>query len=239
MIKRFDEFIEEGFLSKTLGRAKSDTNRLEDGNGVMTDFGEKITVKSIEFDYEEFINDLIEGSYEEDDLYSIYYLHDSKPTSGLGGFEYYIGTTVDDEHVTICFPDYSDIEDDYEEDISEDDYRRICEVIANAIKNVKCLGLMTRDESSFAEFAIVSYNDMDEIGEGEGYSKFRKMLCNDFNNKECHISHGHDLGAWDEMRIKLNYWSILNGSKLYDNAQECVSKFFEEENEDDDYEEDE
>ena len=30
MIKKFNEFIEEGFLSKTIGRAKSDEKRLED-----------------------------------------------------------------------------------------------------------------------------------------------------------------------------------------------------------------
>lgn len=224
MIKKFNEFIEEGFLSKTINRTKTGEERLENNNKYKTSLGVDIEVSCSNDDVEEIIEFILNS---EEDEYRIQY-----STEG-GDLE--VGFDGQDK-VYITYPDYSEIEYEFE-DLTEEDYSAITTCIGTAIKeNVGKYTniLVSRSEWGFA--ILLEQDDMDEIE--EGWDEYKNLLGNWIKDKENYKTNtGFDLGEWSEWKILLNYEVIANFPEIYKDVQECLKKWREEYNDDEDEEE--
>ena len=221
MIKRFNDFLEEGFMTRSLGRDKTNTSRLENKK-YKTSLGEEIDVGCTPSDVEEFIEIILNNSYDEGGM-------DFGVDVDDGDYIYFnIGKNLDDEDVAVMFYDYEDFEYDFmdeDDPISYDDYVKILECIANSIKNT--IGhhnvVLNMD---FAYVIFVDESDMDKLcrydddryNDNSGYTRLVDSIY-DFvggKNKGFEYFNGSiDLG--DEpyyLAVKINEWFIHNFDKL-------------------------
>ncbi|MCM1217706.1 MAG: hypothetical protein NC548_24705 [Lachnospiraceae bacterium] len=136
MVKKFQEFVEEGFLSKTINRAKTGELRKEDGKKVMTEMGVEILLKNYDYDYEQLIRGILDG---EDDLgvdldnVGNYPSGDQRDIK-RGTCEY---AFMVDNRIVANFQSYENLIE-YEivdgDELSRDDYIHIIEGIVEALK---------------------------------------------------------------------------------------------------------
>lgn len=215
MILKFDEYINEGLWAKGVERSQSGDKRLENGHKYKTSLGVVIEINCSNEDVEEIIETILNSVSEDDGLG--YDIVDGDMLVGSDG----------EDDVYIAFPDYSDIVEDYYDNVSEEDYSTILDSIGTAIKNN--VGKYTNiiPTRSFNGYAVLlNQKIMDEIGEDEGWDAYRKMLGNWVNQRDKYQkSHGFDLGEWSDWTIYLNYDSIKDFPKIYEDVQNCLKKW--------------
>ena len=137
MVKKFNEFVEEGFMTRSLNRNKDNEIRKETGVKVNTSLGEVI-LKDSSCDYEYFIKEICDGeeyndlridwmdmrNFSSDELKVI-----NKDTS--------LYTFKINNQVAVQFGTYEEMIDGDvfdEDDLCEKDYQSICRLIAENIR---------------------------------------------------------------------------------------------------------
>ena len=223
MILKFDDYIKEGFLSKTYNRYKTGEERFEDKHKYKTSLGVDVKINCLNDDVEEIIETILNSESNEED--GLNYNTDSG--------DMIVGDDGEDD-VYITFPDYSNVIEDYYDDVSEEDYSTILDSIGTAIKNnVGKYTDIIPTRTSYGYAVLLNQRIMDEIGE-DGWTTYKNMLDNWVNQHDKYqTSHGFDLGEWSDWTIYLNYDAIKDFPKIYENIKKCLEKWREEYNKDD------
>ena len=214
MILKFEDYIKEVLWSKGLERAQSGEKRLENGHKYKTSLGIDIEINCPNDVVEEIIETILNSESEDDGLG-----YDTSASDML------VGDDGEDE-VYITFPDYSNVIEDYYDDVSEEDYSTILDSIGTAIKNNVGKYTNILPTRSFNGYAVLlNQRIMDEIGE-DGWTDYKNMLDNWVNQRDRYqTSHGFDLGEWSDWTIYLNYDAIKDFPKIYENVKNCLEKW--------------
>lgn len=205
MIKKFDEFIKEGFLSKTLGRSKSGEIRKEDGRRVKTSLGD-VVLKNPNCDYEGFIVETCDGEHYNDfridwvDMRN--FSSDELKTINNDTAIY---TFKINNQVAIQFATYEEMVDGEvfdEEDYCEDDYISLCRLIAETVRKGDVdyvdvdgegndiYGFLLVDDYVIQDMMNVDYDEVDERDywdENPVFERFKKDFKENFDGHHCLI----------------------------------------------------
>lgn len=138
MVPKFSDFINEGFINKTLKRTRTGEVRKEEGRKVTTSLGVEILLHNYDSDYESVIRDILDNG--EDDTLGIclnnlgIYTPDEQSNLRKGGCEY--AFLLNDKRFVASFEPYENLVDDDlldPDEFDEHDYKEIIRSIAEAL----------------------------------------------------------------------------------------------------------
>lgn len=229
MVLKFDDFVNEGFLSKTINRSKSGDLRHEDGKKVMTSLGVEMIVKN-NCDYEWFIKEICDHTDVrfQDFKMMIFHLRDYSPyeqkniKSGTLDYVHMLPNNL-----VASFPDYDGLVDNSvtdEDELSEEDYISIC----------KCIVESLQDKNIVYAYEVHMFKLVDEDmlldvwkergKQEENGKEFVNTIFDDFE-LELHNHFSKDAIAHiieNEIYFVINHYSIVN----YDEIEEFTNKWF-------------
>lgn len=225
MIKKYDDFIGEGFLSKTINRSKSGDLRHEDGKKVMTSLGVEIIIQNSQCDYNGIIKKICNESNIYCQLYeSKIYFGDKKEKFQNDELPY--DYWLDNKH-GIRFSRYEDLirkEKNFLSDTSLEDYVSILRCIVEVLRK-------TRFEIDFHQLKFVLMNEseiaksnqelkrLDELEYGEYIFDDYKDTMYD---KKCKGKYVYIENKNKKIYINFSYFTLLN----YDKILKYTHKFF-------------
>lgn len=245
MVKKFEEFINEGILSKTLNRSKNGEIRKEDGQKVMTSLGVEIVLHNPDCNYEEIITNLFDGSvddwgfdFTELDIFS----NDEKINIRNGEIPY---SQLLNKYLVVAYPTYEDAKeneliDEYE--VSKDDYISIINGVTQLLKTTDieklprdarrdknreyCFLLMSESNVSDYEYEMDDYyrenwiDDLKGIFE-DSFSGDDELVFYSYHNYSCAIG----VTIYKDSFVNLSKYkdlvkSYLEGTKEEENEEE-------------------
>ena len=231
MIKKFNEFIEEGFLSKTINRSKSGELRKEQGRRVKTPTGVEIVLENPDYNYEELMRWILDG---EDgigvDLDNIgnYPIGDQKDIK-KGTCEY---SHMINNRIVASFESYEDLIEDGrwfdEGEVTRNDYISVIEGIVNSLKQTELDRKKGNGYDSETVFLLIDESTVYHY-ECESNESTLEYYFEDFQS--CFEDHFPD--------IELEFWSYNNYASnigmrvdydnllIYKDAKEWVQNYFE------------
>lgn len=228
MVKKFNEFIEEGFLSKTLGRASSGERRKEEGTKVKTSIGVDIFLENPNYNYKSMIRDILD--YGEDtlgvDVYSIGVYQYGEQKKIRAGEDPYVKLLKDD--FVAGFDSYETLIDEGiidEMEISEKDYLSIVNGVAEALGKVE-FGKTKGSYESKTYLLLISENDLwdyeSQLTEwsGEYWEDFKEYFEETYPDYEMETWSYANYSA--NIGIKLSYDSLLD----YEDCREFIRNYF-------------
>ena len=209
MIKKFSEFIEEGMWGSALRRSNTDELRKESGKKVKTSFGFDIIIENSDCDYESYLKEMIDSYDSSDNFYGVWIENlkssssaehriDIKNKSGDYTNSYIVN------NFCIRFEPYKEIvdfqlDDTYENEVSEKTYLSMCEGIANVIGNSNieyCPNSLLKKETYGNNYVLILIDEGEDMGE---------YIGEDFDVADFE-SGLDDLGLQDELLL----WSYNN-----------------------------
>ena len=229
MVLKFDDFVNEGFLSKTINRSKSGDLRHEDGKKVMTSLGVEMIVKN-NCDYEWFIKEICDHTdiRLQDLKMLIFHLRDystyEQKNIKSGTLDY---VHMLPNNLVASFPEYDGLVDNSvfdEDELSEEDYISIC----------KCIVESLQDKNIVYAYNVHMFKLVDEDmllnvwekrrKQEENGKEFVNTIFDDFES-ELHNHFSKDVIAHiieNEIYFVINHYSIVN----YDEIEEFTYKWF-------------
>ena len=224
MIKKFSEFIEEGMWGSALRRSNTDELRKESGKKVKTSFGFDIIIENSDCDYESYLEEMIDSYDSSDNFYGVLiedlhassvveYLKDIKNKSGDYTNSYIVN------NFCIRFEPYQEIvdfqlDDTYENEVSEKTYLSMCEGIANLIGNSNIEYCPSRDltKEAYGNYVLILIDEREDIGEYFDVADFESGL--------------DDLGLQDELQLwSYNHYGTNIGVRLNTNNLHNYKKY--------------
>ena len=218
MIKKFNEFIKEGFMTRTLNRKNDTDKRLEVAKKYKTSLGETIEVSCSPMDVDECIDKMI--NYEPGEG-GMYFVNDGYDEG------YPIGHDIDGEEVSLAFDEYEKIKEEFET-ITYDDYEAITGCVANKIKKViekYNTNIVVRNDCGYimliseSKMDSLCENDYDRYDDNSGYGRLLEKIREYVGNKNGYETDEGIEGLGDEphyISVRINEWFINNFDGLYD-----------------------
>ena len=233
MVKKFDDYIREGFLSKTYDRYRTGEVRKEDGRKVKTSIGVDIVIKDSSCDYEWFIKEILRGvngnvdffvrfdstkNFNADEMKNIRnntapydYLVCDNVVAGYPGYEELIENSVTDE-----------------DELSEDDYISIIRGISKRLSEVELINggyeldgkvilyLEVIDKDYYEDWLSKNSNDDMDYFEETMFDKFISEIRNKYSNRvRVFMDEGYPV-------MRINYDSLSN----YDEIRNYALEYF-------------
>ena len=213
MVLKFNEFIEEGFMTRSLNRNKDNERRKGDGVKVHTSIGVDIFLENPGCYYKKYIRDILD--YGEDPmgvLVTSVNSHSNPRKIEKGEIPYLY--MLDDDFVA-GFDSYEDVIDSgeiEEGEISEKDYKSIIEGIVEALKKVK-FGKSKGGYDAVCHLLLISENELwgyeCELSENSYYwEDFKNDFEEEFPDVEMETWSYNNYSA--NIGVKLNYDNLIN-----------------------------
>ena len=220
MIPKFEDFIKEGFLSKTYDRYRTGELRHEDGKKVTTSFGTTLILKDRFCDYEKYIKEICNhvnlGGYDfEMDFcrqneydYSFLKIVDKD-------LDDYVFRITDKILVQFNDEDLMRVDDFKDDKLSKEDYKSIIRSIVDALRNRNVNPIRSGNNYYFN---IMSFGRKDfDVIEDKLQRDFKKQY------KEPHIDISYyDNGETIDILLYINYDTILKYFEILDFIQNYI-----------------
>lgn len=236
MVKKFEEFINEAFLSKTYDRYKNGSIRKEDGAKVKTSLGVTITLHNPNYDYEALIQEMLNSS--QDEMRGIdfdtwgnmmNYLKPEYRKAIMDNKDPYTHF-VDGKNVVAQFLVYDEVKewDYYDTDgLDEHDFQEIIRAVVEKLRNVdlqrnketKNISLLLMDETNVYDYVV----ELDEKGKLDEYwfDDLKECMESVYEDIELQTWSYNNYGS--SIGVEINYDNIMK----YEDMKNDVKSFFE------------
>ena len=236
IVRKFDEFINEGLWSKTLNRGRTGEFRREEARKVMTKLGVEVTLHNPNFDYDELIEYMLDAG-EGDMAIDISSLGSYEGINGGRKIIADIKKGVDpyrhllDGHYVASFDSYDDIiEDDmYDMDgFDEHDYLEIIRAIVEVLKkgqyslssnrtgyDYTCY-LVLCDESDMHHYEC----EMNDSTREFWFDWFKEWFKETFKDVEYETWSYNNYSS--SIGVKINYYNVVNYEKMRKEVHEYI-----------------
>lgn len=239
MVKKFEEWLNEGFWKDGVKRAKNNTIRL--GDGVKLDLGIKVEVNNRNIDYDALAIELLglkQGGwmlgrpyYQLSDEVRNRDLSDSGEAKGLKCCAFKISDDRDDEQDDgyVEIP-YKEMVQHLKIDIDMDDFFMLCKGLVEKMKEYGVVAHHSRGWQNIIQYTdialpIYTFKGVDEKTQEKLLEKFMRKLGDQhqFDFDLHSLYHGHNLHIYENTIYCSVHYNIM---KYYDEVIKFTEDYF-------------
>ena len=231
MVKKYSDFINEGFMTRSLDRNKNNELRKEDGIKVTNQYGVDIVIKDSNCDYKNITKLICNSGHWGDFRYEVSNLHSSKNRLQYDAIKQdkcdykFLISDVD----VIEYPEYDDIAESTPTklNLNEDDYKSILRGIVEALRKTKFI-----ISNGQIYFTLVNERDSLKIQKrlrDDDELEYGEYILDDFKDKfidKCPKSIRIDFKEWGKPTPCIGVRFISFTLKNYEKLLNFTKKFF-------------